>query len=301
MCMIITKPKNVNLPKEEYLKTSYNYNKDGIGIMYLKKNSNTVRIKKDFKTYEEFLSFIKRNITKEDILVIHFRYATSGKVDKGNSHPFPIVRNRKLLRQLKVNCKYAVVHNGVISKYSGHSKFSDTQKFIMDILADNSIKYNLHKKEIQKLITHYINNDRLVILNGEGNLIFIGEHEKADDSCYYSNSGYRSYFTEEEENTIYIYKDFSFDGKCNICNKYHIQLIEAEYQHSFLCVCPECLKKLTSEHFEAQKEECNYCNKLEYPDNLYALNKDFQVCDKCSDKILEDEKSYKSFAKLKNE
>jgi len=142
MCLIISKPKGVALPIKKHLVEAEKNNPDGIGIAYYK-NNGIVRIKKTFRNVHSLYKFLKANITAEDILLIHFRIATSGKVDKGNRHPFPITLNKQLLRKEELSCRFAVAHNGVISQYGGHKKYSDSQKFIIDILANKRIKANL--------------------------------------------------------------------------------------------------------------------------------------------------------------
>ena len=194
MCLIAVKPKGVALPKPEQLREGERSNKDGIGIAYWKANTNEVHIKKNFLDIEELLSWIPANIMLDDALVIHFRFATSGLKDEGNRHPFPITRNKELLREVELVCQQAVAHNGVITSYSGHDKYSDTQKFIVDILADDKIKNNLDSEAVRKLLASFLDGDRLAILNSNGSLYILGEWIKEGD-IYYSNSGFRVYVT----------------------------------------------------------------------------------------------------------
>jgi predicted glutamine amidotransferase len=191
MCLIIVKPKDIELPSDYHIRVADSNNDDGIGVMVKFTDKARVFIKKDFKTAVEFTEWMKTNVKKEDIMVIHFRWATSGKNDMGNRHPFPITKNRELLRKTELFCGWAVVHNGVLTEYSGHKKYSDTQKFTLDILASQAIKDNLRDKTVQKMIESFIGSDKLAILNEDGTLIKIGNFTKDTDGCYYSNDTYK--------------------------------------------------------------------------------------------------------------
>ena len=136
MCLIAIKRQGIGLPDKTKLENGYKNNPDGVGIAILRNNKNQIYIKKDFKDFEVFYKWAKNNIGIADLAVIHFRLATSGKVDIGNRHPFPITQNKILLRKSSLFCNFAVAHNGILSDYSiKDKKFSDTQKFILDILA----------------------------------------------------------------------------------------------------------------------------------------------------------------------
>ncbi len=190
MCIIICKPTGVALPKDEWITNSESNNGDGIGICLKKAGGKRVFIKKDFKNGLETIAWIKANVVPEDELIVHFRLATSGKKDEGNRHPFPITLNKKLMRKVEVTCKRAVAHNGVMTQYSGHKKYSDTQKFTMDMLARPAIRENLWDEGIQCLLKEYIGTDKLAILDYEKGLLLIGDFEK-DEGCYFSNDGYK--------------------------------------------------------------------------------------------------------------
>jgi hypothetical protein len=190
MCLITVKCSGAKLPKDEHLVEGEKSNSDGIGCCYWKKGSNTVVIKKDFVTVHQFITWMHTNINIEDVLIVHFRWATSGLKDAGNRHPFPITKDWTLLREANLNCQFAVAHNGVFTEYSNHVKYSDTQKFIVDILGDEAIKNNLENQTVRKLIASYISTDRLAILNSEGTVYMFGDFETEED-IFYSNTSYK--------------------------------------------------------------------------------------------------------------
>lgn len=192
MCLIVVKPEGVDLPKEEYLRNGATKNSDGMGIAYLKKGEKFVKIKKDFEYFYQLHTFLEANITKEDILLVHFRWATSGLKDKGNAHPFPLTKNKDKLRALELDCKFAIAHNGVLTQLGKGDKFSDTQEFILKVLHDPVIKDNLDKLSVKILIDHFLSGDRLAIVNNKRELWLMGDfEEEKEDGCFYSNSGYK--------------------------------------------------------------------------------------------------------------
>ena len=264
MCVIVAKPQGKDVPNREILANCEKSNPHGIGIMYYKADKPMVHIKKDFRNAGSLHNWLKQNITKEDTLVIHFRYATSGKVDKGNRHPFPITRNKSLLRRTELICQRGVVHNGVLSQYGGHHKYSDTQKFTVDILADPKIKRNLGSKAVIKLIREYINGDKLAILANQ-QLILIGEFIE-DKGILYSNTTYKTtryrYFTLDDtkdvvdtmEDTLHSeYEDEDdYVAFCDMCNA-EIPIEESiEYNNSIICI--GCYHKLETHYRERSFE-----------------------------------------------
>jgi predicted glutamine amidotransferase len=219
MCLIAVKDKNKKLPDKTYLYNGYQNNPNGVGIAILKKGNPFIHIKKDFKNFEEFWLYISKNVKEEDLLIIHFRLATAGLVDIGNRHPFPITKNINLLRKSELYSRYAMVHNGVINKYSYHKKLSDSQKFIMDILT--GVKHKLGYKPIKKLIGGFLNGDKLAII-ANGELILIGKFTE-DKGILWSNEGYKAVYrisTSKYENKFEGYLDINGKSWCELCLEY---------------------------------------------------------------------------------
>ena len=186
MCIIAVKAKGIELPKEAHLRNCENRNKDGIGIALIKDGTTEIRIKKDFKDINEFIPWFYDNVKVEDTCMVHYRLATHGLKDVGNRHPFPVTKNKELLRKPEVICQIAMVHNGVISQYGTHVKFSDTQKFVLDILSDEAIKNNITNPAVQKLISHFLGGDRLAIMLANGEIFLWGSWE-TEGEIKYSN------------------------------------------------------------------------------------------------------------------
>ena len=61
-------------------------------------------------------------------LLLHFRIATHGSISPGNTHPFSLTGDVKLLKHTNVRTNYALIHNGILPiKPSGD--ISDTMEF----------------------------------------------------------------------------------------------------------------------------------------------------------------------------
>ena len=89
MCIIAIKDKGINLPSTKTLETMFRNNPDGAGFMYAK--AGKVIIRKGFMTFKAFKSALDKICDIDNLpLVMHFRIATSGSVDAGTTHPFPI-------------------------------------------------------------------------------------------------------------------------------------------------------------------------------------------------------------------
>ena len=191
MCIIIAKPEGVAFPSLETLQICNTNNDDGCGIAYHKKGGDTVHIKKDFPTVEDMWDYLVTNVGAEDSALIHFRLATSGLVDYGNRHPFPITQKDELLRSPDLVTDLAVAHNGVFSRWNNkQGELSDTQLFIKNVLADELIRANLEGNiAVQTLLSDFIGGSKLAILDNAGNVSVWGHFVK-DEGLYYSNSSY---------------------------------------------------------------------------------------------------------------
>lgn len=284
MCLIAVKDKGKKLPDRKKLENGYDNNSDGVGIAVLKPNKNLVYIKKDFKNFEEFYSWAVFNVDIDDISIIHFRFATSGKTDVGNRHPFPITHNKQLLRKEELYTRYVLAHNGVISDYSkDKGKFSDTQKFIMDIIAD--LKYKINALSVQKLIKQYINGDRLAIIDATTrNLILIGDFEEKD-GILWSNSGY-SYNRKSELET---YFDTKTKNACELCDsKRKVRWVSEEKA----LLCKKCRRGIRKKGWDI-----HYNNLLERWDREDKTKYDDEDTDTAQGQYNEDRKELQDFHK----
>ena len=300
MCLIVVKPKNIDLPPEWHLRNGDDRNSDGIGVMFWKKDGNEVHIKKDFNNVNELIEWMKTTINKEDILVIHFRMATSGLKDKGNRHPFPVTVNKTLLRQTELVCQMGVAHNGVLTEYSGHKTYSDTQKFVVDILSDPMVHDHLDNPAIYKLINTFLEKDRLTILDNQGKLFLFGEYE-VDGGRLYSNWGYnygkyaeRATWWDKKGEEIDINKALvAIEGECSFnecdgCFK-RTFIKNIEWKNDNYQLCKKCRKKLkkgqlnhlvTNNEIIDKEPKCDNCG-IPTLDKDLKNKSDFKLCKKC--------------------
>jgi len=296
MCLIIAKNSKVNLPAIKYLKNANFHNPHGIGIAYWKHKSKKVIIKKDFKNIKSFIKWFKNNISKKDACVIHFRLATSGLIDNGNRHPFPLTKNGSIIRRQNFKCKIAVAHNGVVNQYSSYKvggenkNFSDTQLFIMDILQEPLIKENLDNKVIKKLLSDFVGEDRLAFIDDKGRIKTIGDFEK-HRNIYYSNDKYKQKIVRENKNINFVRSrvrawelnsDFMFEGKCEGCGKERMVSYERVGITSAL-LCGKCSAKFKNSYEITNSREticCDSCQ-VEFPKKELKFLGDEWLCESC--------------------
>ena len=196
MCIIVNKPKGVEMPSKEILKNCFNHNKDGAGLMYALKNK--VQIHKGFMDFDSFYDYLMKLGTmydlKEHAIIMHFRISTGGNVDGGNCHPYPITKNEKALRKEHVTTDIGMAHNGIISLYNKkYGILNDTQQFILgcvSTLKDLNKDFLKDKAAVNLLAT--VAGSKLCFLDGDENVTMIGNFIE-DDGVFYSNTNYKPY------------------------------------------------------------------------------------------------------------
>ena len=224
MCIIAIKEKGINMPSEEILETMFRHNPDGAGFMYAK--DGHVHIRKGFMTFHSFMKAVDRIENVKDIpLVMHFRIATSGNIDAGTCHPFPISNKRKVLRKTDITTDIGVVHNGVIP-ITAPNNMSDTMQYIAgklyyyQKLQQNFYVQKSYMKRIEKEI-----QSKMVFLTSNGDIYKIGDFI-TDSGMIYSNTSYRSY--------TYLPYHFSFDDDLyGYCSSAMLCPIEGYLQDEF--------------------------------------------------------------------
>lgn len=195
MCIIVAKEKGVKLPSKSVLKTCFDNNEDGAGIMYVQ--DGKVVIDKGYMNFNDFykrIQKLKKRLNSDltdKAIVFHFRIGTSGENDKKTTHPFPISKNSEDLRKTYFKTDLGVAHNGIISNYVYGKDLSDTQNFVIDFI---SVFKELDKKfflneSVMKLIEKEANS-KLCFLDNKENIYYIGEF-KEEDGVKYSNNSYK--------------------------------------------------------------------------------------------------------------
>jgi len=269
MCMIIVKEHGVELPSnfDSTLEYCYQRNSDGMGIALKKKNSKKIYINKTFKKLKHLKKFIKRNVNKEDFLIIHFRLASKGnKSAYFNRHPFPVTNDIRKLTKLELECDMIVAHNGTISNFGDHT-FSDTFKFVEEILGDPVIKATIMtNKAVQKLVKETIGSSRMIILSSRTkNALYFGSWEK-EDGIKYSNSNYK-----KREVKIKVFSHYY-----NFYDDYYRYLYDDEYFY-------DTKERTTVKQNKRKLYLCDICK--EAVDSVY-LTELGEICKKCYDKFV---------------
>lgn len=112
MCVIIIKQKSNRIPMQTLENASY-INQHGLGVVWLD----------TFKTdYFKSSEYSVLDTTRP--FIAHFRYATIGKINKANTHPFPCGEKKQEMFMM----------NGTVKKY-GNKDMTDTQH-MANILGD---------------------------------------------------------------------------------------------------------------------------------------------------------------------
>jgi len=164
MCIAIVKPKNVEIPDRASFLNCFNNNPDGAGFMFVR--NNQLHIKKGYMSFEDFYTaFCSENFTEQDTIFIHFRIATHGLRDGGNTHPFPITNSISDLRKKNISFNgYGLIHNGILhypkftfKKYDPTGTISDTMLFTLKMFEELNDTYINSNNE--KSLWEYLIND----------------------------------------------------------------------------------------------------------------------------------------------
>ena len=226
MCIIIAKDKIGRLPTEAELRNSFNYNSDGAGFMYV--DNGKVVIDKGYMTVESFIKryntlLNKYNNFNNKSLVIHCRIGTSGKNNKGNTHPYPITDNVKKLRTKHLTSeKIGIAHNGIIHGYGTATGLNDTQEYISKYLYPLYRHYkDFYKNSDMIYQMKLATNWKFVILDTTDTLYYVGEFTE-DKGLKFSNTSYKySYYTSYNYGYSKSYNnDYKYEYKSDYKHDY---------------------------------------------------------------------------------
>lgn len=185
MCIIVYAPAGVTV-NESVLTNCFSSNPDGAGIMY--QSNGKVKIDKGYMSFSSF--FAAWNSIPSDVdRVAHFRIATSGRIEGGNCHPFPICKDYTEMRKLESWTHIGLAHNGILTKYTPKDRLmsthSDTMAFIKKIV--HPLGNLVMRPEVQDLIDDATNNKFAIMSPRQ--TVLIG-HFIQYQGAFYSNSSY---------------------------------------------------------------------------------------------------------------
>ena len=170
MCVAIYKPPGVVI-SEDILEACFQYNPHGMGFA-LPKNG-MMKILKGFFNFNVFLDHYRR-VDAENAMLIHFRYASAGAIDKYNCHPW------------RISDRACMIHNGTLRHRYTHN-MSDTGHFTRDILIPHQEK--IFEPEFQSRVEKYIGErNKMAILDADGQCVIYNEQcGEWQEDAWFSN------------------------------------------------------------------------------------------------------------------
>ncbi len=191
MCIIAYAKNGVKI-EENVIRTMFEGNPDGAGVMWKPLDGGNIEIRKGFMDVESLLKAWNK-IPVECEKAIHCRIATSGKISKGCCHPFPVRPKTDMMKKAVDKCYMALMHNGVISqctpKNGMKATCSDTMVFAAKYLYP--LQKQIDKECIQDLLESFVES-RLLIMRANAPTIMLGNWVE-DKGVYYSNTSYKDY------------------------------------------------------------------------------------------------------------
>ena len=213
MCIIAAKPAGVAMPSRDTIRTMWDGNRDGAGLMYLE--GGKVTIEKGFMTYKSFAKKLDQLEKRLDLtrtpVVMHFRITTHGGTKPENCHPFPITDSVGALKKLTSRTDIGVAHNGIIHIIP-RSGISDTMEYIASQLAPlkRALPRFYENKNAMLLVKNAIDS-KMAFLTKEGKIYTIGDFV-TDKGVLYSNRSYiKSSLRYRDLGSWNCYADFEDD------------------------------------------------------------------------------------------
>ena len=233
MCIIAAKSKGLELPSYVRLFSMFECNSDGAGFMF--NNNGKIIVKKGLMTFNDFVSTLydyndKYDLTNKD-LIMHFRLATHGGLDKGLTHPFSISKDFNNMKKLDNVLEIGVCHNGIYDIDTDEG-VSDSMVFIKENilpLYKKDKKFYNNSEVFSKL---YVPFNKLAFLTKDGiKLLGKGFIRDEDDGIYYSNMSYSYYddYFEDFDLDYSLYEDSYF----GMMVEEHIEEKEIEFAEEF--------------------------------------------------------------------
>lgn len=197
MCIIAVIPQGKKIDDETFF-TMWTNNPDGAGMMFIE--NRKVRVIKEFyDSYRLWKEYLKASKLSTPI-VLHFRIATSGKVNGYNIHPF------------KVHDGLYFCHNGILDiEVPVTSKENDTQIFNNSVLKHLPQDF-IYNKGINRLLYSTIGRyNKFVFINDAGFIKIINKRAGIIDSgVWFSNKGYIPYVPPQPIKTNTTWSETEF-------------------------------------------------------------------------------------------
>lgn len=193
MCIIMVKPEAVKLPPYGNIENCWLNNDDGMGFMTV--IGGLVCGFKGYKRSEIDLMYQDMQKHEDRPIIAHWRLATHGMMDQTAAHPFPVTDNIKQLRRHNWKSDLGVAHNGILVEYGSRyyhkgNGLSDTQDFILQVLAKKEVKGSIFKRSTKFLLSVIIDDSKLAFLHRSGRMLKLGKFVEGY-GCWWSNKGFK--------------------------------------------------------------------------------------------------------------
>lgn len=180
MCLIIYNS-NGSPIKKEYLRTAYENNPDGFGIMYAE--NGRVMVNQGLFSFDVIKELVKE--LRGRSYALHFRFKTRGHITADMTHPFQILSKEEDGEDLWM------MHNGTFSFLKPEGEQSDTALFaekfkpIIKELGTDVLFDKYHPRRMGKKIGEM---NKVLFMRGDGRVSVINSHQGfAEHGKWYSN------------------------------------------------------------------------------------------------------------------
>lgn len=180
MCLLIYKPKDVEIPYE-YLLNAEESNPNGSGIAVA--DGKDIHIFKD-PTWKAYELAAKLDTWKGHPALVHFRFSTHGSDTVANTHPMMLPK------------KWAAAHNGIISNIECKEDESDTNAFLRKRIKPIVRRgMCLTNKRVVEAISSTIGaHNKMAFLHADGRYSIANEESGHwHKGIWFSNTGYKSW------------------------------------------------------------------------------------------------------------
>lgn len=211
MCLIITKPAGVTFD-DKFLRSTYEKNKDGIGVMYAEGNV-LYSAKQVPRSFADIKAFWDTHVGDREC-VVHFRMQTHGDIDLTNCHPYEVLSSED-------GYPLYLIHNGILhtDNLNDTSK-SDTWHYIQDYLRPMLLKnpeFFMTPAFSEIIGEHIGTGNKFVLLDAYGNIVTVNK----DQGVEYNGAWLSNTYAWDTAGTEYDFRSrYKGFGKGNARGRY---------------------------------------------------------------------------------
>lgn len=173
MCVLIIKPKGIQMPDDTIINAAAKRNPDGFGFVTPTRYFRSLNL----DAFKRAL----RGVKASEPCILHFRWATHGSVCTRNCHPFKGKANGE---------DVFFAHNGILS-INPVGDTTDSETAFRNILLPAAEAFGIESREFGTAVKGIIGSSKFAMLQGD-KIYKFGDY-KAMDGCYYSNLYFMPY------------------------------------------------------------------------------------------------------------